>query len=452
MRCSNIARTLLTLLRPDLGAKRAQSRASSKRLNGLTVSIRRRVRESQDKAPLVHGPTNEPSGSPPPYEDPAQRFAQLQLNEKQSQQSLQRESTTPTIDNDNNDLIKTDTKPLKKIRSSESEPGQTRGFWRAFRKKSSKDDSGGSPSSSVAQIHSSEIPASSPIHPAVQSPPAISSASTSGYFELNTPPAGQTDDIASPSHMSEVSKQDQSFPTGISLLTPQGNGEYDHHKAAKSLQQSFESSQRKRPDYSNGRTESSERFDRIRPAQRLKEAQARSEGQEALSNSAPSTTSPGTQLKNNPIEALSATTSQNTNSTTQTWKTTAITNRSLKLRVQFDKFSFTNKLSSTAAQALGTHSEIDFTGNSVAILTLLSTVSDGFSVEPNIVIGDEVEFVVMPEHESRTPVMVLGQAFAHLTELTEAGEYIYWHAGPVPEKLRTVDRLRLYNRFELVKW
>ena len=88
----------------------------------------------------------------------------------------------------------------------------------------------------------------------------------------------------------------------------------------------------------------------------------------------------------------------------------------------------------------------------LATLTLLHVVSDVASNEATAVNSDVVEFEVMNEHQSRVPELRIGQGFAHLAGMMNEGQYIYWNPQPVPKTLRTVDRLRLYRRFELIRW
>lgn len=84
-------------------------------------------------------------------------------------------------------------------------------------------------------------------------------------------------------------------------------------------------------------------------------------------------------------------------------------------------------------------------------MTLLYTVSDDLTTEADTVLGNETEFVVLNEHESRTPLLVLGAAFAYLRRIVAEGQHIYWSPRFVPENARNVERLKLYKRFELVR-
>ncbi|KAK5085523.1 hypothetical protein LTR05_004808 [Lithohypha guttulata] len=136
----------------------------------------------------------------------------------------------------------------------------------------------------------------------------------------------------------------------------------------------------------------------------------------------------------------------------QSWQTIAITNRTTRLKVKFEKELFSNKMSASAARALGVdNSIIIWEGVPLTNLTMLYTVSDGTAVEDTIVNGEEVEFEVMNEHESRVPELYLGQGVAHFVNLMEGGDFIYWNPGAVPKNLRSVNRLRSYRRFELVR-
>ena len=212
-----------------------------------------------------------------------------------------------------------------------------------------------------------------------------------------------------------------------------------------------------RPDYQNQRSDSTDNFARIRPSQIVRKAREPSHSQEpAGKDNVESSSPPQMEPLSRHMSAgdrLDSIGSGSTSDDQQTWQTTTLNNRTLKFKVQFEKESFVNKISPSAARALGVDDMIEeFAGIPITHLTLLYTVSDGLSAEASTVLGDEAEFVVMDEYERRTPTLVLGAAFAHFARIAEEGQYVYWSPRSVPENVRNVERLRLYRRFELVRW
>lgn len=204
---------------------------------------------------------------------------------------------------------------------------------------------------------------------------------------------------------------------------------------------------------------SSELFDRIRPSQRVQAQRERPVSQEPTPRqnsgvSLPSRAAPSTRTTSSISRLGSLSSSFSDDLMQQTWSTTAINNRRIKFKVKFETETFTNKMSASAARALGVDDTIFvFDQTPLVQLTLLHTVSDDVGLDNDVVVnGDEVEFVVMDEYESRIPQLNLGTGFAHLAPLMEGGEYVYWNPGIVPESLRTLDKLRLYKRFELTMW
>lgn len=60
----------------------------------------------------------------------------------------------------------------------------------------------------------------------------------------------------------------------------------------------------------------------------------------------------------------------------------------------------------------------------------------------------------MHEGESRGLEIVFGAAQGHVGGVMEGGESgcLWWSERGVPRGLRTVEGLRLFRRFELVRW
>lgn len=200
---------------------------------------------------------------------------------------------------------------------------------------------------------------------------------------------------------------------------------------------------RSRSTYHDNIVESSKKFERIRPSQRVKESRERSPAPSSRQN----TNSPLESNSSLDLSRQSTNTRLNSGSNTQNWITYPMPSQRVRFRVEFADDTFTNRMSASAARTLGVEDYItEYAGIPITNLTMLNTVED------DCVVGDEVEFVVMDEHEQRTPLLVLGAGLAHMKRLMQEGEYIYWDSQPVPEKLRTADKLRLFRRFEMVRW
>lgn len=90
-------------------------------------------------------------------------------------------------------------------------------------------------------------------------------------------------------------------------------------------------------------------------------------------------------------------------------------------------------------------------GVPMALLTLIYPVSDGDS---QTVLADEVELEVMHEGESRGLEIVFGAGHGHFAEVMEGSEggCLWWSERAVPRGLRSVESLRLFRKFELVRW
>lgn len=213
-----------------------------------------------------------------------------------------------------------------------------------------------------------------------------------------------------------------------------------------------ENSFRAKPDYSGQQASQTSNFDRIRPSQRVRDSRDRSVSQEPANRAAISETEPLERQTSGPTR-LSSLSFFSSDELQQSWQTKATTNQTAKIAVKFDKESFTNRMSASAARALGVDDHIMVVdGVALASVTLLHTISDGPSDNDKAVVGDEIEFEVMTEHEVRTPQLNFGAGCTHYARIMEAGEYIYWDPRSIPESLRTVERLRMYRRFELVRW
>lgn len=209
---------------------------------------------------------------------------------------------------------------------------------------------------------------------------------------------------------------------------------------------------RPKPSYQNPRSDSSDSFFRLRPSERVRGTQQPLQSKDRVASPPPPDGEPLSRQSTGG-NRLGSSAFDSTSNVQQTWQTTTLNGRTLKLKIQFDPESFTNRISLPAAQALGVSDSIEeFAGTAITNLMLLYTISDGLSTEANTVLGDMVEFTVMDEHESRIPTIVLGAPSAYLARIAEEGQYIYWSPRHVPENVRVVENLRLYRRFELVRW
>lgn len=218
------------------------------------------------------------------------------------------------------------------------------------------------------------------------------------------------------------------------------------------------------PTYTSTKSQPSA-FERIRPSQRVREARERSRSQEPPHARQPSNTStPRASTPSLPTTTTPATSAP----TTQTWRTPSTTtttsstsslstSSTLRLKITYNPTLYTSRISLPASHALHLHDHAltnTIDGVPIALLTLLYVVSDG-STESVMV--DEVELEVMHEGESRGMEIVFGAGQVHLGEVMEGSREgcVWWSERGVPRGLvRTggVEGLRLFRRFELVRW
>jgi len=362
-------------------------------------------------------------------------------------------------------VLEADSKPssfklLEKTKSAESgklpaDKKSKRPRWRTFMKLSgkreqSKDESDPGENAKINDTSSSATP--------LVSHESNFSKEQESYFELQQEmsgtqmPGGNTEsskmdhdvsgDFASPKSSTAAIGLDESSTT---IPSPE---EYTSKNPYKQLRLEAQS----RPSYLDQRSDSLDNSTRTRPSQVVQGARQRSQSRETAATS-PLPGSEPLSRQSTGGNRLGSINFGLASELQQTWQTTTLSNRTMKFKVNFESQSFTNKISSPAARALGIDDTTEeFAGVSITYLTLLYIVSDGLTTEADTVLGDEAEFVVMHEHESRTPLLVLGAAFAHLARIAEEGQYVYWSPGAVPENVRNVERLRLYRRFELVSW
>ena len=469
--CKSTKRAVLIQGRPNKGQKRTLSRAQSTRLNGLTKSARDRVRDQQRRAReaheqdglddaaspsasgtdlrhvLKHESGNE--GAPPPYASvgdtvsvtdskrTTEKFPTAVVNAEQSSFNVLAKSKSNELPMD------------KKKRPS----------WKNFMKRSSKDQyrtlSGSSDipaktvsPSSATKIDVPEVPNQIQTTPgAVESPQG-----QENYFDLQSAMSGMSMTESTVHEMSS-SPLTQRSPTTYEVsrqLSAEAVPAIDKPDPAKPknrnpyLAMRLAAGSKPRTDYramyeqANQSTDNEDNFNRIRPSQRLQHSR------EVTSRQETTLREPASRLGSLNFSA---------DVQDQSWQTAAITNQSTKFKVSFPGDAFENRMSASAARALGVDEHIQIIDcTPLATLTLLHVVSDVASNEATAVNSDVVEFEVMNEHQSRVPELRIGQGFAHLAGMMNEGQYIYWNPQPVPKTLRTVDRLRLYRRFELIRW
>lgn len=468
---------------PTPGAKRARSRAQSKRLNGLTVSNRRRVAESRKRVaaeekglldaedshdgrsaketdPAVFNSEPQPlEDAPPPYDYASNASAKVGATEQKSPPPLSHEASLAPEPATSQDSVTSSFRVLDRSKSNDqadfaAAKKHKSSLWKNFIKRGSKESSRSQsdPIGSVVPETNTTPELSPPLfleqsnsHQLLHEMPGDS------YFQPQEAMSGM--DL---SQNGENSVEAAANATGeeACLRTALGSSVATPPEQKPSSNRPYRE-RRSRPDYSSGRADSSDNFHRIRPSQRVKDAHELSGSRSTDVLDQASTSPPPDSLERTSTGAsrLGSLRSGSSDDCTQMWQTTAITNRPQKFKVQIERESFTNKISVAAARALGVDDAIvEYLGVSIATITLLYTVSDGLSTGANIVVGDEIEFVLMDEHTSRTPLLVLGAGLAHFAQIAEEGEFIYWNPRAVPDNLRSIDKLRLYRRFELVRW
>lgn len=488
--------------RPTTAGKRSQSVAQKQRLNGLTMRNRNRAveqhRRIQDvQAQNLLDDTNpeqlNQQGSIPAVSTSNQTHgedASLQYiasgttapppYEQHSNDSKKPPTTDPAsgaFADQKEPISEAESKPssfnaLEKTKPEESgkppaDKKSKRPRWRTFMKRSGKQeqskgqsDPGENAKSNNTSSSSTPLVSRESNFSKVQEAPleVITSPEQESYFELQQEMSG----MQMPSGDTESSKIDQgvsgdfaspkSNTAAIGLdessTTIPSHEEYTSNNPYKQLRLEAQS----RPSYMDQRSGSLDNFSRTRSYQVVQGVRQRSQSRDTATTSPPPGSEPLSRQSTggNRLGSISFGLASGLR---QTWHTTTLSNRPIKFKVNFENQSFTNKISSPAARALGIDDTTEeFAGFPITYLTLLYTVSDGLATEADTVLGDEAEFVVMDEHESRTPLLVLGAAFAHLARIAEEGQYVYWSPGAVPENVRNIERLRLYKRFELVSW
>lgn len=410
-----------------------------------------------------------PDVAPPPYDYYVNSTkSQTAKDLKDGSFSDQKRSTSEI------DLKTSSPEALEKTNSKESKESSgdkkaKRPMWKAFMKRSSKQE----PTRSLSDLgdrtksDNTSPPATPPVivSQVQETPAAIETPSEQeNYFQLQAAMSGMSmttttaeltrqdfNDLngnhANPENSTSASELDASTITTPPDEKFASNNPYKQMRLEAQLRSESNVASKSRPNYHDLRSDSTDNFSRIRPSHIVREARERSQSR--------GTTSPPEPLSRQSTggDRLGSINFGSASDTQQTWQTTTLTNRTMKFKIQFEKESFTNKISASAARALGVYDTIeDFAGIPITHLTLLYTVSDGLSAEADTVLGDEAEFVVMDEHESGTPLVVLGAASVHLARIAEEGQYVYWSPGAVPENVRGLDRLRLFRRFELVRW
>lgn len=206
-------------------------------------------------------------------------------------------------------------------------------------------------------------------------------------------------------------------------------------------------------------------FDRIRPSQRVREARERSRSREPPRDHTTRTTSPDQLYPQRPTSRLPSPSPASPPPSSQTWRTTPLpsststtsslaTSTSTRLKITFSPTVYTSRISYSAARTLHLldHAETNtIDGVPIALLTLIYPVSDGDS---QTVLADEVELEVMHEGESRGLEIVFGAGQGHIAGVMEGSEggCLWWSERGVPRGLRTVESLRLFRKFELVRW
>lgn len=459
---------------PNKGVPRSLSRAQSTRLNGLTRSARSRV-DAQRRRQLEAAQSG----------DEEAILTQQLLDSKQEEvlvAAIDRPDTSETAPppytiggnddtgpggNDEAAVRTSDTAhPLTKV-SSEADAQDDwnlrkpkgRPIWKTMWIRTNKSDKTTKtrksflPQSKDVKVTSTDDTAAIQDASPVASPDNMSASSNTNYFELQNAVAGL--------HMEQALTRAESAPEANSAIEIQTSheltsAEVHSPEALTSPKEELLSnnpyaamrlasrSKSQTDFYEQHRKDSADKFNRIRPSQRVLEARR---------PSPPSSPEQDNLSRTSSRSRIGDMTLSSAAGFEQSWQTTATTNRAIKVKVVFEKDSFTNKMSASAARVLGVDDAIEIVdGIALANLTLLHAVGSNDGSDDTVVNGEEVEFEVMNEHESRVTELHLGQGLAHLASLMESGEYIYWNPRSIPDKLRTVDRLRLYRRFELVRW
>lgn len=456
---------------PNKGVPRSLSRAQSTRLNGLTRSARNRVDaqrrrqleaaqsgnddaqrliDSKHEDVLVTSITRPDfsDSAPPPYTigeavspdatDTNDASALPPVSSPDMSPVLSKVTSAPDPAGDWT-LKKSKDRPTWKtmwIRTNKSEKTtKTRKSFLPTGKENTP------PTEDTTEAESAVTESSMPI----TSPDGASSRSNTDHLELQNAVADLNLDEPLAKTESVPLVDAVEVPTGVqspeALPSPKAGVSTNNPYAAMRLASRSKS---QNDFYEQHRKDSADKFNRIRPSQRVLETKRQSP---------PSSPEQENLSRASSRSRIGDMTLSSAAGLEQSWQTTAITNRAIKIKVVFEKDSFTNKMSASAARVLGVDDAIDIVdGIALANLTLLHAVGSNEVSDDTVVNGEEVEFEVMNEHESRVTELHLGQGLAHLASLMEGGEYIYWNPRSVPDSLRTVDRLRLYRRFELVRW
>ena len=432
--------------RPSTGVERRISRAQSTRINGLTRAARQRVNEqrrqaiedaktSQADGTSLNLSFNEAEQAPPPY---------TSLAEVQRVLPVEKQSSVPSVEGS----VQPQSNEIAANNDSETAPTKknSRYAWmRRGKRSSSKQDTSQSSNDGVngsvgVSVVSAELPAvaltSWTDKDQVQATPAVidQSDQATDYFEQQSgsaPARKHTADSLQDSKDYVDSSMLQSNNPYLALRLGSSKSETDFNQMNTS--------------YSELALKNTKDFDAIRPSQRVLAQRKSSAG---LSN----TPAPAA-----PLPALASRISSflgwgNSEPVQQSWQTITMTEKPLIFKVVFDKESFQNKMSASAARALGVaDSIIVYDQVPTAELTLLHAVSDEIDEGETVINGDQAEFVVMDEFESRVPLLSLGASLSHLADLMRERQSVYWSPRPVPENLRTIERLRACKYFELAE-